>query len=263
MSSHCASEKGAALLTPALLIGPSRLRLDAWPRGIVLAALWGAPFIILVAIGLRLTSATLASSVAPALMPVFAGLIGWGFLSQVPHKRQLFGYGLIAAGLLALVYAYFRAEGGLDAVGIAALVVAALMWALYTLRLRRTALTSLQAASLICFWSALLYLPFYFGLRLSNLSHASVTELLFQSIYQGVMMSVIALFSFNRAIALLGPQATAAIIALVPVVTTLMAIPALGEWPSRATSAVVCLVAVGVIFAAVSANQGNPNGENR
>ena len=99
------------MLTPALLIGPSRLRFAAWPHGIVLAALWGAPFIVLVAIGLRLTSVTLASSVAPALMPVFAGLIAWGFLGEVPHKRQLLGYGMIGAGLVALVHAYFRAEG--------------------------------------------------------------------------------------------------------------------------------------------------------
>jgi drug/metabolite transporter (DMT)-like permease len=252
--------EGAALLTPALLIGPSRLRFDAWPRGIVLAALWGAPFIVLVAIGLRLTSATLASSVAPALMPVFAGLIAWGFLGEVP---QLFGYGMIGAGLVALVHADFRAEGSLDVVGIAALVVAAMMWALYTLRLRQTALTSLQGASLICFWSALLYLPFYFEFGLSNLTHASVAELLFQSIYQGVMMSVIALFAFNRAISLIGPQAAAAIIALVPVVTTLLAIPVLGEWPSRATSVVVCLVAVGVVFSAVSPKQDNLKGEHR
>jgi drug/metabolite transporter (DMT)-like permease len=240
--------EGAALLTPALLIGPSRLQFDAWPRGLVLAALWGAPFIILVAIGLRLTSATLASSVAPALMPVFAGMIGWGFLSEIP-QRQLLGYGLIAAGLFALVYAYVQAEGGLDTVGVTALVIAAMMWALYTLRLRRTALTSLQAASLICFWSALLYLPFYFGLGLSNLTHTSGGELLFQSIYQGAMMGVISLFAFNRAVALLGPRA-AAIIALVPVVTTLLAIPVLGEWPSWSSSAVICLVALGVVFAA-------------
>jgi drug/metabolite transporter (DMT)-like permease len=254
--------EGALLLTPPLMLGPSRLRFQAWPRGIVLAALWGAPFIILVAIGLQLTSATLASSVAPALMPVFAGLIGWGFLSEAVHKRQLLGYGLITAGLLALLFAYFRLEGDLDPIGVTALVVAALMWALYTLRLRRTAFTSLQAASLICFWSALLYLPLYFGLGLSNLARASSGELVFQSLYQGVMMSVVALFAFNRAVALLGSRAAAAIIALVPVVTTLLAIPVLGEWPSLSSAIVICLVALGVVFAA-SANQSNPKGENR
>src|SRR5271156_3759656 len=39
--------EGAVLLTPALIVGPLRLRLRVWSRGIVLAVLWGAPFILL------------------------------------------------------------------------------------------------------------------------------------------------------------------------------------------------------------------------
>ena len=61
---------------------------------------------------------------------------------------------------------------------------------------------------------------------------------------------------------LVGPRAAAAIIALVPVTTTLLAIPVLGEWPSWSSSAVICLVALGVVFAAVSASQSNLKGES-
>jgi hypothetical protein len=86
-SSRFASERGA-LLTPALPIGPSRLRLDAWREGMVLAWLWGALLVILVAIGLKLTSAALVSSVARALMPVFAGLIAWRFLLRSPAQKR-------------------------------------------------------------------------------------------------------------------------------------------------------------------------------
>jgi hypothetical protein len=108
-------------------------------------------------------------------------------------------YGLILAGLLALVYDYVWEEGHLELGGVAALVTAAVMWALYALRLRRNGPTSLQAAALICFWSAIFYLPLYIGLDLSNLSRASAGELLFQSVYQGVLMSVVAILAFNRA----------------------------------------------------------------
>src|SRR6202043_1056880 len=111
-------------------------------------------------------------------------IVAWTFLGERPRGRQLFGFGLIAAGLLALVYGYIRTEGRLDTGGAVALVTAAVLWALYTLRLRRTGLTSLQAAALICFWSAIFYLPLYIGLDLSNLSRASAGELLFQSVYQ-------------------------------------------------------------------------------
>jgi hypothetical protein len=65
--------EGALFLTPVLLVGPLRLRVQAWPSGIILALLWGAPFILLVGLGLQATSATMTSTVTPALMPVFAG----------------------------------------------------------------------------------------------------------------------------------------------------------------------------------------------
>ena len=42
--------EGAVLLTPALFVGSLRLRFQAWSQGIVLAVLWGAPFILLIAI---------------------------------------------------------------------------------------------------------------------------------------------------------------------------------------------------------------------
>lgn len=254
---------GALLLTPVLLIGPLRLRVQAWPNGIILALLWGAPFILLVGLGLQATSATMTSTVTPALMPVFAGFAAWTFFGRRPGKRQLSGYGMIVAGLFALVCVYVDTEGRLDVGGALALVTAAALWAVYTLRLPRAGVTSLQAAALICFWSAVLYLPFYLGLGLSSLMHASEGELVFQSTYQGIMMSVVALFAFNRAVVLLGPQAAAVMIALMPVVATLLAIPVLGEWPSWPSTAAICIIALGVALAATSSNQTDNNGENQ
>lgn len=255
--------EGALLLTPVLLVGPLRLRIQAWSHGIILALLWGAPFILLVGLGLQATSATLTASVTPALMPVFGGFVAWTFFGEPPSGRQLCGYGMIAAGLVVLVYIYLQTEGRLDIGGAAALVTAAVLWALYTLRLPRAGLTSLQAAALICFWSAVFYLPLYLGLRLSNLTHASEGELAFQSVYQGIMMSVVALFAFNRAVVLLGPRAAAVIIALVPVTATLLAIPVLGEWPSCPSATAICILALGVGLAATSSNKGNKKGESR
>src|SRR6201987_1755508 len=120
--------EGALLLTPVLLVGPLRLRIQAWPNGIILALLWGAPFILLVGLGLQATSATMTSTVTPALMPVFAGFVAWTFFGQRPSRRHLSGYGMIAAGLFALVCVYVQAEGRLDVGGAAALVTAAVLW---------------------------------------------------------------------------------------------------------------------------------------
>lgn len=245
--------EGAILLTPTLVIGPLRLRMTAWFEGFILALLWGAPFLLFLVAGLQMTSTTLTASVTPTLMPVFAGLIAWLFLGEAPRGQQILGYALISAGLIALVVSHISLEGSIDPRGVLALVIAALMWALYTVRLRRSVLTPLQAAALICFWSAVLYLPIYFGLGLSRLARASAQELVFQSLYQGLLMSVIAIFAFNRAIVRLGARAAAAIIALVPVAATALAIPVLGEWPSSQSAIAVGAIAVGVLLAAATA----------
>src|SRR5258708_28114691 len=158
--------EGALFLTPVLLVGPLRLRVQAWPGGIILALLWGAPFILLVGLGLQVTSATMTSTVTPALMPVFAGFVAWTFFGERPSRRQLSGYGMIAAGLFALVCICVQATGGLDIGGGAALVSSPVLWAGCSTPLPRSGVTSLQAAALICFWSAILYLSLYLGFNL-------------------------------------------------------------------------------------------------
>jgi drug/metabolite transporter (DMT)-like permease len=254
--------EGAILLTPSLVVGKFRLPLRAWIRGIPLAILWGAPFIFLVGTGLRLTSATLASSIAPALMPVFAGAMGWLVFGERPRPLQIFGYVLIAAGLVALVVACSSLTGGPNSLGLLCLTVAAAMWAAYTLRLRGSDLSPLQATALICFWSAVAYVPVYAASGLSNLAGASASELLFQSVYQGLLMSVVTVFAFNRAVASLGPNAAAAVIALVPVAVTVLAIPFLDEFPSAASSVMITAIAAGVMLAAGSGKSISPKTEN-
>lgn len=71
---------------PTLLFGRSRLPLHAWLTDIPLAALWGAPFIFFVGTGLQLTSAALASSIAPA----------WMMRGRFPRRVQRSGYALIS-----------------------------------------------------------------------------------------------------------------------------------------------------------------------
>ena len=50
----------------------------------------------------------------------------------------------------------------------------------------------------------------------------------------------------------LGPRAAAAIIALVPVTASFLAIPFLDEWPSWLSGTAICIIAMGVAMAAAS-----------
>lgn len=240
---------GATLLAPVLIRRRATLPPAAWREGLVFAMLWGMPFVLLVALGLSLTSAAQAASIAPTLMPLFAGIFAWVFLGEWQGRQRWIGYAAIFAGLSLLLLAGAAAHGPPSLAGLGALAAAAAMWAVYTLLFRKSGLTPIESAALICFWSATLFLPAYLLLGLSRLSHASAAEIALQSIYQGVLMSGVAIFTFNRAVSLLGSAAATAIIALVPAVASLLAIPVLGEMPSGAECVAIAIIVSGVLLA--------------
>jgi drug/metabolite transporter (DMT)-like permease len=241
---------GAVILFPVLLRGERRISGKEWREGLVYACLWGLPFVLAVALGLQLTSAGRAAAIAPTLMPVFAGVFARIFLKEKQGRGRWLGYFAIVVGLICMIAGGASAHGGANPMGIMALVTAAAMWAVYTLLFRRSALAPVQAAALICFWSAVLFLPIYILSGLNRLALASVGEIGLQAVYQGVLMSGIAIVSFNRSVALLGPSAATAIIALIPVVASLVAIPVLGELPSRGECIALAAVVGGVLLAA-------------
>ena len=242
------------LLTPVLLFGSLKVPLTRWMQGIALAFLWGAPFIFFLGTGIQRTSAILASAITPAMMPVFAGLLGWLALGTKPRFWLFIGYALIIVGLVILTMVYGIKNGWPNPAGIAFLLLASMMWATFTLRVRQTGFSSIQATALICFWSAVFYLPIYFATGITGFSSISTTELIYQSVYQGILMSVVAVFSFSRAVVILGPRAAASIIALVPVSVTLLSMAVFDEFPYPATLFADFLIAVGVITAAKQEN---------
>lgn len=239
---------GAVLLAPAILRRGSRLPAAVWRQGFVFSLLWGVPFVLLVALGLQLSSAALAASLAPMLMPVFAGLLAWIVLKERQGSTRWLGYSAIVIGLVFMITG--ESLGAPSPVGLVALTLAAAMWAVYTLLFRRSGLTPVQSAALICIWSAVLFLSAYLLLGPERFRFASTGEISVQAVYQGVLMSGVALVTFNRAVSLLGSTAATAIIALLPAAATVLAIPVLHEIPPPAECAAIAVVVIGALLAA-------------
>lgn len=241
---------GALALLPAFLRSARGIPRAAWREGAILSACWGAPFVLLLSWGIGLSSAAHAAAVTPSTMPVFAGVIGWAVLGDRPGRRRWLGFAIICAGVLALPAMGRPAERPWDAwAANAALLAAAGLWAVYTLRVRRSGLTPLQAAALVCLYSSAAYLPVYALSGVSRLGLAPWPEVALQALYQGVLVSGGAVIAYNRAIALIGPGAAASVVSLVPVVATLLAIPILGEWPTPLATVAVTAIVAGVLLA--------------
>lgn len=241
---------GTLVLVPLFLPEARRLAPRAWAEAVVLALCWGAPFMLLVAFGVRLTSATQGAALAPSMMPIFAGLFAWAAMGQRPRATQALGYAAIVAGAATLV-ALDPHNGGAGArLGEAMLLTASAGWAIYTLRLRRSGLGAIPAAALVCLYSSLVLVPVYVLSGFGHIALASPTEVALQVLYHGVLVGGLSVYAFNRAVGAIGPLGAAAMSSLVPVVAVLLAIPVLGEVPGPLGAAALALMAAGAFAAA-------------
>jgi drug/metabolite transporter (DMT)-like permease len=135
------------------------------------------------------------------------------------------------------------------ALGAALAALAALMWAVFTLVMRRAELEPLHAAALVSVGSLAGYLPLYLAWRGAALAQAPPAELAIQVIFQGVLVTIVSLLLYGRAVAILGASGGAAFGALVPALSALIAIPLLGEWPGAAEWLGIVVISAGVYLA--------------
>jgi len=106
-------------------------------------------------------------------------------------------------------------------------MLAALMWSFYTVLMRRWNTDPLTVVSVVQV-GGLLYLPVYFlteGTTVFRLDPAAIT---LQTLYQGVLVSVISVLLFNLAVRRIGAKASM-FTAMMPVVGVSLAVLALGE----------------------------------
>ncbi|MCF4125678.1 DMT family transporter [Methylobacterium sp. SyP6R] len=235
---------GGLLLLPVLLLRLRGLDRRAFIDGAILYVAQGAPFALLISVALRYAPAGHGAALTPGTMPLFAALLGVLLLGDRPGRLALAGLGLIAAGALTLAGGFRDSD---ELFGYGLLLTAAFLWAAGTVRMRRSRLTALEATALICVGSLVTYIPLYLASGLSHLLEAPPAEVAIQAVYQGVLVSVVALIAFNRSLALIGRR-TPAFTALVPVIATLLAIPVLGEVPDALHVGAILAIGAGVLL---------------
>jgi drug/metabolite transporter (DMT)-like permease len=69
-----------------------------------------------------------------------------------------------------------------------------------------------------------------------------------QTIYQGLLVSIVSLFAYARAVTMLGASLGASFASLVPVLAMLAAIPLLGEWPNPTDYVGIAAITTGVFL---------------
>ncbi len=185
----------------------------------------------------------------PGTMPLIVALLSVLILGEKIAGTRRLGFLLIPLGVGTLAGASLAHGAGGEWRGQLLFVCGAMLWASYTVAMRKSGLSPIAAAALVSVWSAVLYLPYYALFHGANLARAGWGEIGFQILIQGVLSSVVSLIAYNRALQLLGASRGAALASLVPVLATVFAIPLLGEWPQPLDWLGVATISVGVYLA--------------
>jgi drug/metabolite transporter (DMT)-like permease len=107
----------------------------------------------------------------------------------------------------------------------------------------------------VSLYSALLVVPGYWCLP-GSLARIAPAELLWQVLWQGVLIGCVAVVALNHAISRLGAERSSALVAIVPVLTAVLGLIFLGEAPSGAEMTALVAISAGVSIGAAPRPEG-------
>lgn len=246
---------GALLFLPYLLMQFRAISREAWLRGVPLTLFQGAGMGALVIFGLQLAPANHQAALGPGVCSSWVALLGFLVFARRPALRIIVGATLCAIGVLVLVSSgpgqHELAVLGGDCMFLAA----SALGALYVLQLRCWGVSAMQAAAIVTVYSGLIVVPWHLWSAPEPLWRVAPVELLWQTLWQGVLIGCVSLVAFNYAITRLGAERSSSMIALVPVLSAMLALIFLGEVPSSGEIAAILAISAGVSISASLSRQ--------
>jgi drug/metabolite transporter (DMT)-like permease len=240
-----------ALFLPYLALHWRSIARATWLRGIPLTLFQGAGMGALVICGLKLAPATHQAALGPGVSPAWVALLGFLLLARRASARVMIGVALCALGVLALTVWSAAAPRADVLIGDAMFLCASALGALYVLQLRNWGVGVMQGAAIVSLYSALVVVPWHLWSAPLPLWRVAPAEILWQVLWQGILIGCVSLIALNHAISRLGSERSSALVALVPVLTAILAALFLGEVPSALEIAALVTISAGVSVAAL------------
>ena len=185
-------------------------------------------------------------------IPFATALIAWLFLGHKPQGRAVLALSIALAGIVMIgLQSFTHIEAGSHQwVGDLCFLAAALSWAVAGLLMRRWQLKPIDTTAMMVGLSALLYLPIYILFLPTHLFDVSFDAILLQGVYQGIIAATMAGIFYNHANHTIGPHKASLMLALVPGITAVAAVPLLGESLTTLAICGVTLVTFGAVLGA-------------
>ncbi|MBW0003446.1 MAG: DMT family transporter [Hyphomicrobiales bacterium] len=220
-----------------------------FPRAALLAILAGAPFSLALVGGVAFAPAFHSAVIGPGLTPITAMLLSLFVMRERPAWGELGALALTLAGLFLFSFEAFAGAPAREEAwrGDLLFALSGCMWAGFGFAANRWKASSLNAAAAISILS-LISVPLWAFFLPLHLGDASLWASLLQALFQGVLVGVVALYLYARAVALLGPMQAALFVPLTPVVTAIVDLLWLGEKASLTEAVGMVAVISGMLL---------------
>lgn len=219
----------------------------------LLATFGGIGYAVAVYVAFRLAPAAHAAVFLPGALPFATAIIAWLWLKQAPSRPQRWALACVLGGILLTAgdtLSHGPALTGWQLAGDLLFLCGSSSWAVFTLLLRQHPMPPLAATVSVTLGSAVVYLPVWWLFLPSTLGQAPAAEIAMQALYQGVLVVFIAMLTYTAAVRQLGPQTVALLMAVVPGLSALAAVPVLGEPLSLLTLGGLAAVTLGAVVGA-------------
>ncbi|MGI9824888.1 DMT family transporter [Agromyces sp. Marseille-Q5079] len=239
--------------TPVLALAPWLPRAIREVRSerrttILLLLLGGLPHFLVSALGGHLAPAALVGLIIPGTVPLFVtALVLVGGRARVP-ARQLASVAVIVVGVAA---AAMLTSASAAPIGLAALLTAGFIWAVYTVGLKRSTLSLTTTVLVVCLPSTLAAVALACsGAMPSHLlaGTALPADVLVFTVLQGLGTGILSTISYAYAVRVLGSGIAATAGALSPVAAAGLAVPILGEPVTGGVAIAMAIVVTGVLL---------------
>ena len=222
------------LITASLILLPlsaSLLRSGEWRdrRLWSLSMIGGLIYGVLVYGGFKYAPAAHGGILLSGMQPFLITAAVWLIAGTRPSRIRSIGLAGIAIGVFCAAVPYFTHWSTDTLLGDALLLLSSVAWALYSVLAKRWGYSPWTLTRAVALGSAIIYLPIYALWLPTQLAAAPLSMIIMQGLFQGIGATILAMIFFLRAVASLGPERTAAFLALVPVAAGVLAVPLLGE----------------------------------
>jgi drug/metabolite transporter (DMT)-like permease len=185
------------------------------------------------------------------VLPAFTLLIGWYWHSEKVSFVQMVGVVAIVVGAILAVADASKLSLFDSWIGDLMFVIAAIFFSAYLVVSRLWHIKTLQILMCSSVINAIIFIPIWYFLLPSGIAEASESQLLIQTLYQGLIPNLLGLLLVATAVRHVGPAATAAFMAAVPGLGTILSLIFLGEAPGVLGWLSLAILTPGIVMVAV------------